>query len=134
MTYLAMEPGRLHASNEVSQETQVASPTASKLLKLLSRAELVESERGSKGGYRLARRAKDISIAQVVDALEGPVALTECISDSGNCLQESSCSIRASFQRINGAIRQALEGISLEEMVRPTSPPEVDVSALELST
>ncbi|MCP4043800.1 MAG: SUF system Fe-S cluster assembly regulator, partial [Gammaproteobacteria bacterium] len=117
MTYLAMEPSRLHASNEIALETKVASPTVSKLLKLLSRAGLLESERGSKGGYRLARRANDISIAQVVNALEGPVALTECSSESGNCVQESSCSIRISFQRINNAILRALEEVSVAEMI-----------------
>lgn len=130
MTYLAQEPGRVHAANEVAAATLVAQPTVSKLLKGLSQAGLVMSLRGAKGGYRLSRRPEEISVAQVVDALEGPVALTECSSDSSHCVQESHCSVRGNFQRINSAIRGALDGISLAEMVRPMGGRVVDMSGL----
>ncbi|MCP4040410.1 MAG: SUF system Fe-S cluster assembly regulator, partial [Gammaproteobacteria bacterium] len=59
-----------------------------------------------------------------------PVALTECSSESGNCVQESSCSIRISFQRINNAILRALEEVSVAEMIEPISPPKVDIGEL----
>lgn len=132
MTYLAREPDRLHAANEVATGTQVALPTVSKLLKHLSRGDLVLSVRGAKGGYRLARDAGDISVAQVVDVLEGPVALTECSTDTGNCSQASVCSIRVNFQRINGAIRGALDGVSLAELVGPEDAHLVDMSGLRM--
>ncbi len=133
MTCLAEEPGEIRAANEVAACTHVALPTVSKVLKLLSRSRLVVSCRGAKGGYRLSRSPEQISIAQVIDALEGPVALTECSSDSSNCSQESHCSIRGNWQRINDVIRQALEEVSLAEMVRPPTTHEVDTSGLTLA-
>ena len=133
MTYLAEAPEQIHAANEVSASTQVALPTVSKVLKLLSRSNLVSSCRGAKGGYRLARPPKDISVAQIINALEGPVALTECSSTSSHCSQESHCTIRGNWQRINDVIRGALEEVTLAEMVRPLQTREVDVSGLRLS-
>jgi FeS assembly SUF system regulator len=119
MTELAREPERLHSAAGVAEATGVALPTVTKLLKLLSRAGLVRSVRGARGGYRLQREARHVSVAQVVDALEGPVALTECSSEEGLCEQEASCAIRGRFQHINDAIRAALEGVTLAEMVTP---------------
>lgn len=132
MTFLAEAPDEVRAANEVAACTRVALPTVSKVLKLLSRAGLVVSCRGAKGGYRLARPARSISVAAVIDALEGPLALTECSSDSLTCNQESHCTIRGNWQRINDAIRDALETVSLAEMVAPPGAVDVDVSGLHL--
>ena len=131
MTCLAEEPDAIRAANEISTCTRVAPPTVSKVLKLLSRSGLVSSCRGARGGYRLSRRPEQISIAQVIDALEGPVALTECSSESSHCVQEAHCS--GNWQRINGAIRRALEDVSLAEMVLPAIPREIDVSGLAIT-
>ncbi|MDZ7751163.1 MAG: SUF system Fe-S cluster assembly regulator [Gammaproteobacteria bacterium] len=114
---LARAATDLLSASEVAARTGIAAPTVSKLLKGLGRAGLVISERGAKGGYRLSRAAGDISIADVVDALEGPVALTECISAVGHCEQESHCDARANFELINAAILDALERVSVAEMV-----------------
>ena len=133
MTCLAEEPDAIRAANDISACTRVAPPTVSKVLKLLSRAGLVSSCRGARGGYRLSRRPEQISIAQVIDALEGPVALTECSSESSHCVQEAHCSIRGNWQRINGVIRRALEDVSLAEMVLPAIPREIDVSGLAIT-
>jgi FeS assembly SUF system regulator len=119
MTFLAREPEQLRTTAEVAHATGVSGPTVSKLLKLLSREQLVRSVRGVKGGYRLAREAAEISVAQIVDALEGPVAVTECSSDESHCEQEANCAIRVNFRQINDAIRSALDGVSLAAMVRP---------------
>lgn len=115
---LARSAPQLLSASEVASRTGIAAPTVSKLLKGLARSGLVVSERGAKGGYRLSRAAGDISIADVVDALEGPVALTECISAAGQCEQESHCDARANFELINGAILDALERVSVAEMVQ----------------
>jgi Rrf2 family protein len=80
---------------------------------------LVTSVRGARGGYRLARDPATISVAELVDALEGPVALTECSSGEGSCEQEPHCAVRVNFQRINDAIRGALAQVTLAEMVAP---------------
>ena len=103
------------------------------MLKLLSRSGLVASCRGAKGGYRLARLPALISVADIIDALEGPVALTECSSESSNCSQESHCTVRGNWQRINDVVRHALEDVSLAEMVRPPTTREVDTTGLSFS-
>lgn len=128
MTYLARESDRLHAASEIALEIQVAAPTVSKILKTLTREGLVISHRGAKGGYSLARAASAISMVEIIDALEGPVGLTECGSTPGVCAQEGSCSVRANWQHINAAVRQALAGVTLAQMAQPVqlvSPPLV---------
>lgn len=119
MSSLAAAPNRVHAAHQIAELTHVALPTVAKVLKRLHGADLVLSIRGPKGGYRLARPATDISVADVVSALEGPVSLTECSTDDSNCEQADVCSLRTNWTHINEAIRNALESISLDEMVRP---------------
>ncbi len=124
---LARSAMELLSASEVAARTGIAAPTVSKLLKGLGRSGLVVSERGAKGGYRLSRAAEDISIADVVDALEGPVALTECISAAGHCEQESHCDARANFELINAAILDALERVSVAQMVEGPQRQYVDL-------
>ncbi|MBI3899607.1 MAG: SUF system Fe-S cluster assembly regulator [Gammaproteobacteria bacterium] len=119
MTYLARESARLHAASEIATEIQIAAPTVSKILKRLAREGLVVSHRGAKGGYSLARPAREISVVEIIDALEGRVGLTECGTSEGLCSQESSCSIRTNWQSINLAVRHALAGVTLAEMAEP---------------
>jgi Rrf2 family protein len=95
----------------------------SKLLKQLQRAGLVDSTRGLHGGYRLARPARQISAACILDALEGPLALTECATGHSQCDLEGSCNVGGSWQRINHAIRQSLQEISLAELAGLESNP-----------
>jgi FeS assembly SUF system regulator len=123
MTYISQHTDKVHSAHDIADHVRVALPTVSKILKILARQELLVSERGAKGGYRLARPAKQISIAEIIDAMEGPVALTECSSMPGLCEQESSCSIRGNWQRINQAVRGALEQVSLAEMAQPVKHP-----------
>ena len=121
MTYLARDPDNLHTANEVAAGVHLAPPTASKILKMLVRNGLVISHRGTKGGYVLARAAKDISVVQVLDAIEGPVGLTQCSHSPGVCEQEPHCSVRGNWQRINRTIREALADVSLAEMAKPAT-------------
>ena len=122
LTRLAQEPSRLFNASELAADTQLPAPTVSKILKLLARSGLLTSHRGVKGGYALARSAEAISMLQIISVLDGPVAITECIDDTpGECSQESFCSVRGNWQRINGAIRSALEQITLAEMAHPGS-------------
>ena len=122
MTHLANLVDEVHNAAELAADTQLPLPTVSKVLKLLARADLLESHRGVKGGYSLSRAPEQISVAEIIGALEGPIAVTECIDDSpGECLQEPICPVRGNWQRINQAIRQALEAISLAEMSQPMS-------------
>ncbi len=120
MTRLANGADALHNAASLASDSQLPAPTVSKILKILARAGLLESHRGVKGGYTLARDPESISVAEIISALEGPIAVTECIEDGpGECSQEPFCAVRGNWQRINLAIRQALEAISLAEMTEP---------------
>jgi FeS assembly SUF system regulator len=113
------QPERRSAA-DLSRDTGLPAPTVSKLLGLLSRAGLLDAQRGAQGGYRLAREPAGISVADVIGAIEGPIALMDCLDSAArDCGVESLCPTRTNWNRINGAIRTALEAISLEEMAQP---------------
>ena len=116
LAYLASAGDRPHSTSEVAELTGLPGATVSKVLKLLTRAGLVTSHRGAQGGYVLSRPAADITAAEVIDALEGPVALTECSIEDGSCDLEALCLVGNAWQRINIAIRHALDEISLAEL------------------
>lgn len=117
MTNLARRPDRQFSAAEIATDSLIPQPTASKILKMLTRANLLTSHRGAKGGYGLSRAGNKITVAEVITAIEGPIALTACIEEgSGACDIESLCPARANWQRINDAIRGALDGINVEEM------------------
>jgi FeS assembly SUF system regulator len=119
MTALATEPGRVHTTPDLAQQAHISAATAAKLLKLLTRGGLVESQRGARGGYKLGRDPQKITVADIIKAVEGPIAVTECSTHGGGCSIESSCNTRANWRLINGAIRQALEAITLAQMAAP---------------
>lgn len=121
LAHLAAENEQRNA-RELTEGTGLPGPAVSKLLKRLAREGFLESQRGTKGGYALARPAEQISVAAVIDALEGPIALTECSAHPGACEREASCQVRAPWQRINLAVRRTLEHIHLSELVRPPFP------------
>ena len=122
MTCIATHPADVLSTTQIADETRLELPTVSKLLKTLGHAELVESFRGVNGGYRLARPASTISLAEIVEAMEGPIGMTECGVADGQCDRESQCTVRGSWQRINSVLEQALRGISLAEMLQPLPP------------
>jgi FeS assembly SUF system regulator len=119
MTSIAREPERVHSAADVAVRTGLARTTVSKILKTLAREHLVASSRGARGGYRLVRAPREISLAHVIGAMEGPIGITECSGAPGLCEQESACSVRINWQRINRIVLHALEGITLEDMTRP---------------
>jgi FeS assembly SUF system regulator len=119
LTHLAAHPDHQYNAPELSTEARLPLPMVSKILKLLAKEGLLLSHRGVKGGYSLARPAEEISMAEIIAALEGPIALTQCISVEGDCSHEPLCPVRSNWRRINEAVRMALEGISLAEMARP---------------
>ncbi|MGB0721657.1 MAG: SUF system Fe-S cluster assembly regulator [Gammaproteobacteria bacterium] len=118
MAHLALKPETIHSATDVASATHVALPTVSKILKMLSVKELVVSTRGAKGGYRLAREPEAISIADVLCAMEGPVALTTCATGSGECEQESVCTMASHWQLINTVVSDALSGLTLADLVQ----------------
>lgn len=127
MTHLAREPEAVRTAAAVADALNLAPPTVSKLLKAFTRAELVRSYRGMQGGYQLGRRPAAISVLEVIDAVEGRLALTECSVGAGSCVQEECCALRGNWTLINGVVRQALQGVSLAQMARPLHQSEVAV-------
>lgn len=114
---LTETPSALMSATEIAERTRIGLPTVSKLLKELQRSGLVASVRGARGGYQLARPAGEINAAQILDAVEGPVALTECATHAGLCDLEPTCRIGGSWQRLSAGIRRALEDVTLEQLL-----------------
>lgn len=121
LAHLAHDETELASANEIATATGIGLPTVSKLLKSLAKSDLVISTRGSRGGYRLSRDAGKISAADVIDALEGPVSITECSASDHTCDFEAVCSVGGAWQRINVAIRRALQDVSLVDLLHTNS-------------
>ena len=121
LAHLAHDETELASANEIATATGIGLATVSKLLKSLGKSGLVNSTRGSRGGYQLSRAAGEISAADVIDALEGPVSITECSADDHTCDFEAVCSVGGAWQRINVAIRRALQEVSLVDLLRTSS-------------
>jgi FeS assembly SUF system regulator len=120
MSYMAAHRERAINAAELAAAARLPLPTVGKLLRLLAREELLVSQRGVKGGYTLAHAPEEISIAEIIRVLEGPIALTACTtSPSGECEYEPRCPVRRPWQRINRAVRDALEHITLADMSSP---------------
>jgi FeS assembly SUF system regulator len=108
----------------IAAATGVPEPTVAKVLKALSGAALVESQRGAKGGYRLRRPLRGIAVSDVIAAIDGPIALTACVDgSSGGCDVQSLCAVRGRWDLVNQAIRAALSDITLHDMRIASVPP-----------
>lgn len=127
MTYMAKDQA-VHSATEVSASLGIAVPTVSKILKMLVRKSLVASVLGAKGGYMLARDPVEITIAEIIYAMDGPISITECSGET-TCDRESTCSTRSNWQGINHIIQDALEKVNLAQMIAPTQQ-VVDLSGL----
>lgn len=131
MTELAQSGEAVKTASELAMATQLPAPAVAKILARLAREGLLTSVRGVKGGYALSRSASNISIGSIVTALEGPVALTQCVKKTGQCDVEPSCRSRLGLHRINVAVRKALDDVSLADialprgtaLARPSPPP-----------
>lgn len=134
LSQLATSGSEPASAGAVAGETRIALPTVSKLLKALTRSGLVVSTRGTHGGYALARAPETITAAEIIDALEGPVAITECSATHGACDLESYCSVGRAWQRINWSIREALQQITLADLQRERAPMPVPNLRSHLTT
>jgi FeS assembly SUF system regulator len=123
--------GEMLSAHALAERVNVEVPTASKVLKLLTGAGLLESYRGVNGGYRVTREAGEISVAEVIAAIEGPIAMTECSVEEGLCNQEDNCGLRGNWQRISVAVARALADVSLAEM---SAPMKIKANPLHITT
>ncbi len=125
MTELALS-GEVVASADLARRTTIPQPTVAKLLKVLAQGGLTVAHRGRAGGYGLGRSAEDISVAQIVEAVEGPLAVAACVDGThDNCEYEQTCPMNGRWEMVNTVIRRALNEVSLAEMaIRPFATPD----------
>ena len=117
MTQMTRRPDDVHTAPQIASDTGIPLPTVAKLLNALARESLVESHRGAAGGYTLGRPADQVSVAQIIQAMEGPIALTACVEGSGNhCEVECLCPMRGNWEKVNRAIHSALSEVTLADM------------------
>ncbi|MEO8600714.1 MAG: SUF system Fe-S cluster assembly regulator [bacterium] len=132
LTTMVHEPERIQSAAGIAIMIRVPVPTVSKILKILTREGLVVSLRGAKGGYMLSRPPNQITLSHIINAMDGPIGMTECSITPGLCTQESSCSVRLNWQRVNRVVLNALDQITLNQMIEPVTETveTVDISAL----
>lgn len=123
LTGIARKPlETTYTARDLAETSRLPLPMVSKVLKLLAREGVLASHRGVKGGYSLARHPGEISVADIIHALEGPIALTNCVEHApGCCGFESGCTVRVHWELINAAVVGSLQAITLEEMANPLS-------------
>ncbi len=122
MDHLARTSGHFSAS-QLAELTRLSVPTTSKVLKLLQEAGLLTSERGVRGGYQLAKSAQEINVAEMISAVDGRPAMTECGHNHSQCERESVCGVKGNWQLINKMVYAVLANLSLEDMTKPLSQP-----------
>jgi FeS assembly SUF system regulator len=127
--FAELDGAATQSAREMAEASALPFPVVGKVLKILSQEGILESHRGAKGGYALARPAREISVAEIVAALEGPIALTECSAGPGHCEQESFCQVRAPWQRINRAILDTLRTVTLDQLAHAESTLLVPLSS-----
>lgn len=107
----------LISAHDLANATGLSDSTVSKVLKLLTKGKLLVSERGANGGYKLIKPASQISVASIVESVDGPIALTDCLTDSRSlCAVEHNCGTKTGWMRINEGVRNAFTAVSLEDM------------------
>jgi Rrf2 family protein len=133
MKHLAMRSDAASASaREIAEQYDIPIELMAKVLQQLARRGLLSSHQGTRGGYRLARGASAISVADIIQAIDGPLTVTACSTDAENCGQYAKCSVRDPLWRIKDRILVALATCSLQEIATDPPVPEQVASALPL--
>jgi len=109
----------MKSARDLSVEAKLPLPTVSKILKLLAKHGLLEAHRGVRGGFTLSRKPDAITMATVINALEGPIGVTDCCAPASNCGIENSCIVKSNWMKINRVVFSALDRITLAEMTHP---------------
>ena len=109
----------MKSARDLSREAKLPLPTVSKILKLLARHGLLEAHRGVRGGFTLSRKPDAITMATVINALEGPIGVTDCCAPASDCGIEGTCIVKSNWKKIHRVVTAALDGITLAEMTHP---------------
>ena len=115
-------PGRVVNTKEIAEEYNIPLELLAKVLQTLAKHALIESHNGPKGGYALARRAHQITIAQILESIEGPLGITDCLheKDGEFCMQQENCHIRTPLLKVQDSIAQLLNNMTLQDMMGGT--------------
>lgn len=119
MSQMAKEPHSILSATSLAETLHLTSPTVSKILKMLSDHDLVRSVRGAEGGYHLAREASKITLANIISAMEGDLAMTECCENANLCALDSICTLRENWIAINKLIHSVLDKLTIIDMLSP---------------
>ena len=115
---LAKNSGEVETAAELAAATGIPLPTVSKILKILSGAGIIASHRGANGGYSFERSARDVRVAEIIEAFEGPIALTACVdSATEHCSIEALCPMKGNWNKVNDAIRKTLFNLTLADLI-----------------
>ncbi len=128
LAQMVKEEKRIWAASDLAEKTGLPQPTVSKVLKGITKSGIITAQRGATGGYRLARGAHEITVAAIVEAMDGPIAITSC-ADGGDhsCNVEAICPMQGHWNVVNRAIRDALQGVTLADVARtPVPKPRVN--------
>lgn len=124
LAFIASDPKKLFQAKEISNHTSINLPTVSKLLKKLAKNNFLLSTRGKDGGYRLKQEPEKLSLMDVIEALEGPFAITECNLGHDHCNTETQCTLRTPWLHINNIISSTLAEIKLSDLRNPLYTPK----------
>ncbi len=119
--HLANKMDILCTTDNLAQASQLSLPTVRKILKMLVDADIVTSYRGVKGGYKLSRDARLLSVADIITAVEGPIAITECSQAHHDCELEEHCELKHNWSYINNMVAQFFKHISLADLANPNT-------------
>jgi len=121
---LARRPGYLMSASELSKETGLKLYTVQKILKvILTKSDLIKAERGINGGYTLKKRPVNISVVEIIEALDGPIKLTSCVDKSDKLCESSDiCFLGGKWNKVNEIIRKSLKDISLDDLLNFDNP------------
>lgn len=124
MAAAAREHGVKLSAARVAELTGIPAPTVAKLMGTLARRGLLSASRGVSGGFTMSRAPSDISVAAIVEAVDGPIALTSCVSGQvHDCAMEGHCAVRGHWGPINAAVRGALEAVTLADLLQQPGRP-----------
>ncbi len=126
LAHMAQNADKSISARLLAQKTNIPVPTVSKVLKILAKKQLISSHRGALGGYKILRKPEDISVAEMIGALEGPIAITECaLSAKHICNISDACLAKGPWQQINRVVNLALEDLSLAQMANSYEKPQL---------
>jgi FeS assembly SUF system regulator len=123
LSEMASNPAARLSSSQLAAATGVNEPTVAKILKQLTCAQMIGSHRGVQGGYQLLTTGDKITMRQIIEAIDGPIAIADCVNGATGCSVKHKCRVRGNWDKVNNAIIGALDGLTLGEMMQQQNMP-----------